>query len=79
MGNQTRHLHEFGAFRLDAAERLLWRAGQTVSLTTKAFDLLPALVERHGRLVEQEELFKADWPDTIIEELNLSSTIAMIR
>ena len=50
--------YEFGAFRLDVRERRLLRDGATVSLTPKAFDLLLALVERHGRLVEKEELFQ---------------------
>jgi DNA-binding winged helix-turn-helix (wHTH) protein len=47
-------MYEFGAFRLDCQERLLERAGAPISLTPKAFDLLLALVERHGRLVEKE-------------------------
>ena len=46
-----------GPFRLDVAERLLMRDGQSVPLTPKAFDLLLAVVERHGRLVDKEELF----------------------
>ena len=72
------HCYEFGPFRLDAQERLLRRDGATVPLTPKAFDLLLALLERHGRLVEKEELFQAVWPDTIVEESNLSSNIALI-
>lgn len=79
MSKQTNEIYEFGAFRLDAQERLLQRDGETISLTPKAFDLLLALVERHGRLVEKEELFQAVWPDTIVEESNLSSNIALIR
>jgi DNA-binding winged helix-turn-helix (wHTH) protein len=79
MSRQTHGIYEFGSFRLDAQERLLQRDGATISLTPKAFDLLLALVERHGRLVEKEELFKAVWPDTIVEESNLSSNIALIR
>lgn len=79
MDQQTNDLYEFGPFRLAARERLLTRAGVNVSLTPKAFDLLLALVERHGRLVEKEELFQAVWPDTIVEESNLSSNIALIR
>lgn len=71
--------YEFGPFRLDAHERLLTREGASVSLTPKAFDLLLALVKRPGRLVEKEELFQAVWPDTIVEESNLSSNIALIR
>jgi Tol biopolymer transport system component/DNA-binding winged helix-turn-helix (wHTH) protein len=79
MTQQTNGIYEFGSFRLDAQERLLQRDGATISLTPKAFDLLLALVERHGRLVEKEELFQTVWPDTIVEESNLSSNIALIR
>ena len=79
MSQSPNHRYEFGPFRLDARERFLQRDGESVSLTPKAFDLLLALVERHGRLVEKEELFQAVWPDTIVEESNLSSNIAIIR
>ncbi|MGH9853716.1 MAG: DPP IV N-terminal domain-containing protein [Blastocatellia bacterium] len=79
MTQQTNGIYEFGSFRLDAQERLLQRDGATISLTPKAFDLLLALVERHGRLVDKEELFQTVWPDTIVEESNLSSNIALIR
>src|SRR5262245_5236288 len=79
MSQQTNGIYEFGSFRLDAQERLLQRDGATISLTPKAFDLLLALVERRGRLVDKEELFQTVWPDTIVEESNLSSNIALIR
>ncbi len=79
MSAPQRQCYEFGPFRLDAGERLLQRDGATISLTPKAFDLLLALVERHGRLVDKEELFQTVWPDTIVEESNLSSNIALIR
>ena len=79
MSQQTNGLYEFGAFRLDARERLLVRDGVSVPLTPKAFDLLLALVERHGRLVGKEELFQVIWPDSFVEESNLSSYIASIR
>ena len=79
MTQQTNGIYEFGSFRLDRQERLLLRDGATISLTPKAFDLLLALIQRHGRLVEKEELFKAVWPDSFVEESNLSSNIALIR
>jgi Tol biopolymer transport system component/DNA-binding winged helix-turn-helix (wHTH) protein len=79
MSQQADHLYEFGPFRLDAEERLLARDGAAVPLTPKAFDLLRALVERHGHLVTKEELFHAVWPDSFVEESNLSSNIALIR
>ena len=79
MSQQTNGIYEFTPFRLDEHERLLWQEGATIPLTPKAFDLLLALVERAGRLVEKEELFKTVWPDVIVEESNLSSNIALIR
>lgn len=79
MSQSTQHLYEFGPFRLDQQERLLQRDGAGVPLTPKAFDLLLALVERHGRLVEKEEIFKAVWPDSFVEETNLTYNISFIR
>ncbi len=72
-------IYEFGAFRLDPAERLLLRAGIVVPLTPKSFDLLVYLVERHGRLVEKQALLAALWPDAIVEEANLASNVSALR
>jgi DNA-binding winged helix-turn-helix (wHTH) protein len=79
MVRQPAYLYEFGSFRMDAAERLLSRDGEAVQLSPKAFDLLLALVERQGRLIEKDELMKLVWPDTFVEEANLSYTISLIR
>jgi Tol biopolymer transport system component/DNA-binding winged helix-turn-helix (wHTH) protein len=79
MNRQTNHIYEFGTFRLDAAEHLLLRDGEAVPLTPKAFDLLLALVERHGHLLEKDELLKKVWPDTFVEEANLASNISQLR
>src|SRR5262245_20657778 len=79
MSLQTKHIYEFGLFRLDAAEHLLLRDGEAVQLTPKAFDLLLALVEGHGHLLEKEELLRKVWPDTFVEEANLASNISQLR
>src|SRR5262249_26662397 len=79
MSHKTKHFYEFGRFRLDAEGRLLLRGDKAVPLTPKALDLLLTLVEQHGHLLEKEELFKAVWPDSFVEESNLSSNIALIR
>src|SRR5262245_36109207 len=79
MSHENNHFYEFGPFRLDATERLLLRAGETVALTPKAFDLLLVLVERRGHLLEKSELLKLVWSDTIVEEANLSYNISFIR
>ena len=74
-----RRLYEFGDFRLDASERLLSRRGVTVPLTPKAIDLLLALVEQPGRLLDKEALLKTVWPDTFVEENNLADNIFKLR
>src|SRR5262245_61862903 len=74
MNRRSDHHYEFGPFRLDIAERLLLRDGESVPLTPKAFDLLLALAEHHGHLMEKDELLKLVWPDTFVEEANLSKT-----
>src|SRR5262245_29966425 len=79
MSHQPSNLYEFCHFRLDAAERMLSRDGVPIPLPPKAFDLLLALVERRGHLLEKEELMRIVWPNTIVEEANLSYTISLVR
>lgn len=79
MSQQSQHFYEFGAFRLDVGERLLLRDGASVPITPKAFDLLLVLVEQQGHLLEKEKLLKLVWPDTFVEEANLSYNISLIR
>lgn len=79
MSEQNRYIYEFGPFRLDAQKRLLWREGEIVPLQQKAFDMLLALVERCGRVVKKDELMKSIWPDTTVEEGNLSYYISGLR
>lgn len=75
----TEIVYEFGPFRLDPAERSLRRADKAVALTPKMFDVLLFLVERSGQVVEKEELLRAVWPDTFVEEANLTVNISSLR
>jgi DNA-binding winged helix-turn-helix (wHTH) protein len=77
----TRHksIYEFGAFRIDVAERVMFCDGALVPLTPKAFDILLMLVERGGHLVEKAEIMNAVWPDTFVEEANLTQNIFTLR
>ncbi|HLK46827.1 MAG TPA: winged helix-turn-helix domain-containing protein [Bryobacteraceae bacterium] len=72
-------LYEFGKFRLDPLARRLLRDGQIVTLTPKVIDLLLVLVENRGRTVTKEELLKALWPNTHVEEGNLTQNISVLR
>ena len=71
--------YSFGPYELDPTRRLLTRGAAAVTMTARTFDVLRALIERHGRTVEKDELLGIVWPDTIVEESNLSQQIFMIR
>ena len=79
MPSLTRNLYRFGEFSLHPQERTLRRGAETVSLTPKAFDVLLLLIQNAGRTVNKDELMKAVWPDSFVEESNLTQTIFMVR
>ncbi len=79
MRNPIRHLYEFGPYSLDASERLLTCDGKAVSLPPKVLDTLLVLVENSGRVLEKEELLKTLWPDTYVEESNLTTYVSQLR
>src|SRR5215467_2642133 len=74
------HIYEFGDFRLDTAKRLLRRLdGTLVPLTPRVFETLLYMVEHHGIVLDKEQLMEAVWPDSIVEENNLSQNISTLR
>ena len=80
MNKGAKHIYEFEQFRLDEAKRLLVKSdGEAVALMPKAFDILAFLVERAGEVVEKDDLMAAIWPDTIVEENNLTQNISNLR
>jgi len=70
---------DFGCFRLDGSQHLLFRAGELVPLSRKAVDILLVLVGSHGQLVEKESLMRRVWPDSFVEESNLAVHISQLR
>jgi eukaryotic-like serine/threonine-protein kinase len=76
---ESGHLYEFGVFRLDPQERTFARNGQRMPLAPKAFDTLLILVERSGRVVRKDELLRSLWPDSFVEENNLTQHISALR
>src|SRR5260370_10186157 len=72
-------MKSFKAFRLDAANHLLWRDGDRVPLTPKSFDILAYLVEHVGRVVTQDEILEALWPETYVNPEVLRKYILEIR
>ena len=79
MGQQDNQSYEFGRFRLKVAERVLLREGELVPLTPKVFDILVTLVEHGGQVVSKDDLMKRVWPNTFVEEGNLTQNISLLR
>lgn len=77
--NDGGRTYTFGPFVLDTREGTLLREGRPVQLTPKAFETLVALVERSGRCIGKEELMRRVWPDSFVEENNLSQNISQLR
>jgi eukaryotic-like serine/threonine-protein kinase len=76
---KTKQLYEFGPFRVDADKELLLRDDEAIPLAPKAFQVLLVLIRSKNDLVTKDELLKAVWPDTFVEETNLSRNIFLLR
>jgi TolB-like protein/Tfp pilus assembly protein PilF len=75
----TEGAYEFGEFRIEPARRLLLYRDEPAPLTAKAFDTLLELVRRRGEVVFKDDLMRAVWPDTFVEENNLNQHIGALR
>lgn len=75
----NKQVYEFGEFLLDVDEKRLLRNGQRVSLQPKVFDMLTVFARRQGELISRDELMKAVWADTFVEETNLRFCIHGLR
>jgi predicted ATPase/DNA-binding winged helix-turn-helix (wHTH) protein len=79
LNSQCRDTFSFGPFSLFAAEQLLKKGDEPISLGGRAFDILIALVERPGEVVTHKELISTAWPNVVVTEDNLRFQIASLR
>jgi DNA-binding winged helix-turn-helix (wHTH) protein/Tol biopolymer transport system component len=79
MDKQRKPLYEFGRFRLNVEDRLLFLDEEVVPLAPKVFDILLVLVEKSGRVIEKDELIQEVWADTFVEEGNLARNVSTLR
>jgi DNA-binding winged helix-turn-helix (wHTH) protein len=70
---------EFGQYRLNFTECRLWRGASEIKLRPKVFDLLRVLIEHSGQMIEKDELIHLLWPDSVVEDNNLTVTINALR
>jgi eukaryotic-like serine/threonine-protein kinase len=76
---ETKDLYEFGPFRADGRRKSLTLNGELVPLPVKAFDVLYALLQKPGQTVLKDQLMKEVWPDTFVEEGNLTQMVFLLR
>lgn len=74
-----KNFFEFGDFRVESPEGYVYRHRQRIPLSPKASQILLVLVESGGRVILKEDLMKTVWPDTFVEENNLTFHIHAIR
>src|SRR5215217_2257942 len=79
MSSLSGHIHRFSDFTIDIEQKVLLRDGKAIPLAPKVFETLLALIENPGRIVLKEELMKRLWPDTFVEEANLTFNIQQLR
>ncbi len=79
MSSNSGHILQFKDFTIDTDQKVLLREGMPVALAPKVFETLLVLIENHGRIVLKEELMKRLWPDTFVEEANLTFNIQQLR
>jgi serine/threonine-protein kinase len=79
MSSPNPQIYEFDEFRLDADRRVLLREGQPLSLTPRVFDTLLYFVQNANRVILKDELMRAIWADSFVEENNLSQNVLTLR
>lgn len=77
--HQGKELYEFGPFRVDPEKEILLRAGVPIPLMPKTFQILLTLVRHGNEVVSKDDLMKTVWPDTFVEETNLTRNIFTLR
>jgi predicted ATPase/DNA-binding winged helix-turn-helix (wHTH) protein len=74
-----RRTYCFGDFRFHPDRQLLLRSNVPISLGTRAFELLHALVRSPGTTVSKHELMRFAWPNTFVHDANLKVNVAALR
>jgi DNA-binding winged helix-turn-helix (wHTH) protein/tetratricopeptide (TPR) repeat protein len=72
-------IYEFDCFCLNVAEHTLRRQGKLIPLPPKVFDLLLILIQNNGREILKQELMQLLWPDSHVEESNLTQSVFLLR
>jgi DNA-binding winged helix-turn-helix (wHTH) protein/predicted Zn-dependent protease len=75
----SNNLVRFEEYEIDRSRwQLSWR-DEPLPLNRKTFDLLLYLVDRADRVVGKDELLRTLWPESFVEESNLTQHIFLLR
>lgn len=69
----------FDAFVVDGENFSVKKAGQAITLTPRAFDVLFFLINHAGRVVEKQEIFDAVWKETFVSDNALTKIVKELR
>jgi TolB-like protein/DNA-binding winged helix-turn-helix (wHTH) protein len=75
----TGQFAQFGVFVFDLKQRVLTREGDRVPLAPKDLETLLVLIRGHGQIVEKKQIMEEIWPETFVEEANLSRHVFNLR
>jgi len=79
MSKITERIYKFGPFLFDTRDHALLRDSESIPLTLKSFKTLLVLLENSGHVVERSELVEQVWPNTFVEEANLTQQVFTLR
>ena len=79
MGLAPKQFYAFDIHRVDPAVGRVHRGGTPVVLPPKAFDLLLLFVQKPNRVLSKSELMQSLWPDTFVEDANLTQHVFTLR
>src|SRR5215475_5985714 len=78
---QSHRYIRFGPFHIDQQRQQVFRSGNRLKLQGKVYQVLLALIAKHGHVVTREELKQALWPsDTHVNfDANVNTTVNKLR
>jgi DNA-binding winged helix-turn-helix (wHTH) protein len=72
-------VYRFGAWEIDLARREMRLNGVPTDVGSRAFEIVEALVQSAGELVDKYDLMNRVWPGAVVEENTLQAQISAIR
>jgi hypothetical protein len=70
---------DLGPLTLDTDRHQLFRGGEPVHVSTKAFALLELLVQTRPRALSKDEIQRELWPDTFVSDTSLTTLVNELR